>query len=174
MTEWLARWSGRLTSTEKNDRESFSRLFGFPLRLAQAATKGTAMGTNFYALPPVCPNPCLHCRQGQLHICKSFTTWRGYSSTDVDIVELGLAVSVELRSVRQWLDFLGQDGMRIIDENERHWPFREFRYRALQLAERDRGRQYRWVQENRDYIGVDLKNYWLDDEGFTFYDGYFS
>lgn len=129
------------------------------------------MSTNFYARPPgACVAPCAHCRADAFYICKSFTSWRGYRS--------GLVVDRygPLLAVRDYLELLGYPGWSIVDEYDQDWPYDDFVRAVGRIPQESRGAQHRWILSHRHMPSVigDLDHYWLDPDGYSFFDGEFS
>lgn len=71
------------------------------------------MGTNYYAREKIC-KCCGHAKK-ETHIGKSSAGWTfSFHSTD------------EIRSFREWIDFLTQDDVKIFDEYEKETSLKDF------------------------------------------------
>lgn len=112
------------------------------------------MGTNYYARTDVCE--C--CGRGdERHICKSLTSFRGYSEFDL-----------KLRSWRDWKSFLQRDNITVWTEYGEQIPVEKFIADVEATPREARERQTRWVLKYHD-----PSRDWLDAEGFSFHDGEF-
>ena len=72
------------------------------------------MGTNYYAMENVCP----HCNRGNKleHIGKSSCGWT-----------FSFHATYEIRSYKQWIEFLSKDGVKIQDEYGREISLEKFK-----------------------------------------------
>lgn len=126
------------------------------------------MGTNYY-------HRYAHCdccgRYDERHICKSMVTFRGYRP-DPDWPDE--FTGPLLASWRQWKRELIDRGGQVWDEYGRQHDLAEFIAAVESTKPEHRRRQCDWVQEHAGDYGTRGDRYWLDGDGFSFYDGEFS
>lgn len=130
------------------------------------------MGTNFYHRTNICT--CCN-RYDERHICKSGVSFQGYRNDSQDMF-LGPPVPPTYpREILSWADWKAVicEGGEVWDEYGTHWNVAEFLAYVEDSTREERGWQYQWVQEHRNEPYTQHDRYWLDPDGFSFYDGEF-
>lgn len=117
------------------------------------------MGTNYYLRTGICKT----CdRYDEMHICKSMTSFQAHPDKNI-------------RSWEDWKVWLRLDGAEVWSEYQYQIPTEKFIADVERVDRASRRRQYDWVVEHLLVVGPDHRDrYWLDANGFSFYDGEFS
>lgn len=123
------------------------------------------MGTNYYHRSNICT--CCG-RYDERHICKSMLSFQGYKRP--------VGEDASFTEVLSWADWKQEllAGGEIWSEYGYQVDTDQFIRDVESRAVQDRRRQYDWVQENGNRYGERFRDrYWLDADGFSFYDGEF-
>lgn len=135
------------------------------------------MGTNYTWRHNICE--CCG-RYDELHICKSFHTFRGHFGDDWDEVDHRIVRPPIVVSWKGWVEKL-RSGGQIFDEYRRQHDIEEFIAAAEALPRAQRRQHFDYVAAN--YLpgqcgwrekAVKPDGEWLCEDGFSFYGGEFS